>query len=195
MENPGSLYNPNQADYLYADNRARRVGDIVLVNISETTTAEHKANTQADRNSEINFGVENYAVDKIVGSLPFPSPFGLAGLAGGNPAIKAGAENNFKSTANTKRTTDVTATVAARVVRVLPGNVFQVEGAREVRINDETQILVVRGLVRKRDIGPDNAVTSSHLANSRIEIYGQGILADKQKPGWLSRILDNVWPF
>jgi flagellar L-ring protein precursor FlgH len=64
-----------------------------------------------------------------------------------------------------------------------------------VRINNETEILVVRGLLRKRDIGPDNTVESGYLANAQIEVYGQGILADKQKPGWLSRILDNMWPF
>ncbi|MFW5837599.1 MAG: flagellar basal body L-ring protein FlgH [Desulfovibrionaceae bacterium] len=195
MDNPGSLYNPDQSDYLFADNRARRVGDIVLVTVSEVTNAEHKANTKAERNTELNFGVENYAVDRVIGSMPFPNPFGMAGVAGGNPAIKAGAQNNFKGTAETKRESTVTATVAVRVVQVLPGNVFQVEGAREVRVNDETQIMVVRGLVRKRDIGPDNSVSSSYLADARIELYGQGVLADKQRPGWLSRILDNVWPF
>jgi flagellar L-ring protein precursor FlgH len=70
-----------------------------------------------------------------------------------------------------------------------------VEGGREVRVNDETQIVVVRGIIRSRDIGPDNSIASTAMADARIELYGQGVLADKQKPGWLTRILDNMWPF
>lgn len=85
--------------------------------------------------------------------------------------------------------------MATRIVRMLPGRVMQVEGARQIRVNDENQILVVRGLVRQRDIASDNTVPSSNLAQSQIEVYGEGIVADKQKPGWLTRILDNLWPY
>jgi flagellar L-ring protein precursor FlgH len=70
-----------------------------------------------------------------------------------------------------------------------------VEGARRIRVNNETQFLVVRGLIRQRDISSGNTIPSTSLAEAQIEIYGQGVLADKQKPGWLSRILDNVFPF
>jgi flagellar L-ring protein precursor FlgH len=89
----------------------------------------------------------------------------------------------------------LTAIVATRVIRMLPGKVMQVEGARQIRINDETQILVVRGLVRQRDINSTNTVSSSALADARIEVYGQGSLSDKQRAGWMSRFIDNVWPF
>ncbi len=67
--------------------------------------------------------------------------------------------------------------------------------ARETRVNDENQIIVVKGLVRPTDIDPDNSVPSTALADCKIEYYGEGVLADRQKPGWLSRLLDNVWPF
>ncbi|MBU1610573.1 MAG: flagellar basal body L-ring protein FlgH, partial [Proteobacteria bacterium] len=73
--------------------------------------------------------------------------------------------------------------------------VMQVEGARRIRVNNETQILIVRGLVRQRDIAADNTVNSSSLAEADIEVYGEGVLADKQRPGWMTRILDHVWPF
>jgi flagellar L-ring protein precursor FlgH len=70
-----------------------------------------------------------------------------------------------------------------------------VEGARQVRVNDDNQIMVVRGLVRPIDVGPDNSLPSSAMAECQIDIYGTGVLQDRQKPGWLSRILDNVWGF
>jgi flagellar L-ring protein precursor FlgH len=81
------------------------------------------------------------------------------------------------------------------VLNVLPGGVLQVQGARAVRVNEETQYMVVSGLVRMQDVGPDNSVESTMLADSRIEYFGEGVLADKQKQGWLTRLMDNVWPF
>ena len=53
----------------------------------------------------------------------------------------------------------------------------------------------VRGLVRQRDIAANNTVNSSSLAEAQIEVYGEGVLADKQRPGWMTRILDHIWPF
>ena len=56
-------------------------------------------------------------------------------------------------------------------------------------------LLLVQGVARDRDIDADNTIMSTSLAEARIELYGEGVLADKQRPGWLARILDNVWPF
>ena len=110
-------------------------------------------------------------------------------------SVEASSTSKFSSTGETKRENTVTATLAARVVSVLPGGVMQIEGAREVKVNNENQILVVRGLIRAKDVQPDNSIESSSIADAHIEYYGQGVLGDKQKPGWLTRLLDNVWPF
>jgi flagellar L-ring protein precursor FlgH len=109
--------------------------------------------------------------------------------------VKSSSASSHKATGETKQESTLTATVATRVIRLLPGKVMQVEGARQIRINAETQILVVRGLVRQRDIDSKNTVPSTSLADARIEVYGQGELSDKQRSGWLSRLLNNVWPF
>ena len=85
--------------------------------------------------------------------------------------------------------------VAARVTRVLGNGLMEVVGARETRVNGETQIVLVQGVVRDRDIDADNTIRSTNMAEARIELYGEGILAEKQRPGWLTRILENVWQF
>jgi flagellar L-ring protein precursor FlgH len=112
-----------------------------------------------------------------------------------SPGVGTSSASDLKSTGETKQESTLTATVATRVIRMLPGKVMQVEGARQIRINDETQILVVRGLVRQRDINSANTVPSTALADARIEVYGQGSLSDKQRAGWMSRLIDNIWPF
>ncbi len=185
--NPGSLFKPSQADYLFADNRATRVGDIVLVNIVEMSEAISESETTADRSSSLDFGVNSF-----FGQDQF---MGLPGEIGDTPLVKAGSTNEFEGEGETSLQTQVTATVAARVVRVLPNGLMQVRGVREVRVNGENQIIAVSGLIRARDIGPENAISSNQLADAKIEYYGQGILADTQRPGWMTRMLNNVWPF
>lgn len=193
-QNPGSLFNPSSAELLFADNRARRVGDIVLVQIVENSQARNKASTDASRDSGIGLGIEhmidNRLLDKALGTM------GISGENyGSTPLVRATSSSAFKGDGETKRESAISATVGARVVRVLQGGVLQVEGAREIRVNNETQIIVVRGLVRSTDINPDNTIPSTHMADATVEFYGMGVLADKQRPGWLTRLLENVWPF
>ncbi|MFW5733490.1 MAG: flagellar basal body L-ring protein FlgH [Oceanidesulfovibrio sp.] len=196
-ENPGSLFNPSNAGYLFEDNRARRVGDIVLVNVVENSTSELTAETNTEKESTMNMGVQSAFLRKTmgVGELLGVDPLNMKGDVGESPIVQFRNNSEFESDGDTSRTANVSATVGARVIKVLPGGLMQVEGGREVRINEETQILVVRGLVRPRDIGPDNSVLSTQLADAFIEYYGKGVISDKQKPGWLTRIIDNVWPF
>jgi flagellar L-ring protein precursor FlgH len=64
-----------------------------------------------------------------------------------------------------------------------------------MKVNDETQYIIVSGIIRPEDIDSSNRIKSTYLADSRIEYSGRGVLADKQKAGWASRIIDNLWPF
>ena len=188
-ESPGSLYQPSKANYLFADNRASRVGDIVLVKIKEQSSAESTVTTEADRETNTNLGVGSFLGKEKFNFL------GAVGEVGQSPIFQANSNTGFAGDGETSRESTVQATVAARVVRTLPNGLLQVEGGRKVRVNGENQIVVVRGLIRSRDIGPENTISSDYLADAHIEYYGKGILADKQRPGWLTRILDNVWPF
>jgi len=196
--NPGSLYNAGNADFLFSDNRARRVGDIVMVNIVETSKAKSEANTDTERTSSMNIGVAHFFKNQSAGIDPIATGSTLgnaSGPVGTDLLVDTSTSTKFKGKGKTDRKNDVKASIGSRVVKLLPGGLLQVEGAREVRVNDETQIMVIKGLVRPRDIGPDNSVDSTRLANSSIEYYGKGVLADKQKAGWVMRLLDNIWPF
>lgn len=197
VRNPGSLFSAGSADYLFSDNRARRVGDIVSIKIVETSNAKTQANTDTQRDSTMQIGVTSFFNEKQVGLNPLSggSVGNITGTVGPGMALDSTLSNKLKGKGTTDRKNEVKAIIGSRVVKVLPGGLLQVEGAREVRVNEETQIMVIKGLVRPRDIGPDNSVESSKLANSNIEYYGKGVLADKQKSGWLMRLMENVWPF
>jgi flagellar L-ring protein precursor FlgH len=187
-DNPGSLFDPDGATMLFADARARRVGDIVLINVTESTLAKNKATTTADKQSSIDLQASAYlGKDKL--------PLIPGATVGADSLVNAGSLNNFEGDGETKRESTISTTVAARVTRVMGGGLMEVLGARETRVNGETQIVMVQGVIRDRDIDADNTISSTNMAEARIELYGEGILAEKQRPGWLARILDNVWPF
>jgi len=188
-ENPGSLFSEAKSHYLFDDNRARKVGDIVLVKIVETSKSKSKVDTTAERESTNSIGVSAFFGKGRVGLGPF------RGSVGSDPMLGTTTVTEHEATGETKRENYVTATMGARITQVLPNGVMQVQGAREIKVNDETQYMVVTGLIRQRDIDTDNSILSTQMADSRIDYYGKGVLADKQKSGWLTRLLDTIWPF
>ena len=191
--NPGSLFAASEADTLFEDSRARRVGDIVLVKLVENTKAQNKAETSSSKKSSNDYQVTNMFNRGHAGFIPF-MPIGPQPSVG-IPILDTESASGINSTGKTKRENYVTTSLATRVLRVLPGGLMEIEGAREIRVNEETEYMVVRGMVRTKDVSADNSVLSTQLADASIEYYGRGVLADKQKPGWFTRLMDNVWPF
>ena len=191
--NPGSLFAASETDTLFADSRARRVGDIVVVKLVENTKAQNKAETSSNKKSSNNYQVADMFNRGHAGFIPF-MPIGPQPSVG-LPILDTDSASGINSTGKTKRENYVTTSLATRVLRVLPGGLMEIEGAREIRVNEETEYMVVRGMIRSKDVSADNSVLSTQIADASIEYYGKGVLADKQKPGWFSRLMDNVWPF
>ncbi len=182
--NPGSLFQASNMTDLYADSRARRVGDVVIINIVENNTASNSADTTTDKSTSRDLGISS-----LFGQTAIP----LLGPVG-ESMVGYNASNDFTGSGSTSRSNTITATVAARVVKVMSDGLLHVEGIRETRVNSEKQYIVVRGLVRSRDINPDNTLLSTHLADAQIEYYGSGIINDSQKPSWLARLVDSISP-
>ena len=191
--NPGSLFAASEADTLFEDSRARRVGDIVVVKLVANTKAQNKAETSSNKKSSNDYQVAAMFNRGHAGFIPF-MPIGPQPSVG-LPVLDTDSSSGINSTGKTKRENYVTTSLATRVLRVLPGGLMEIEGAREIRVNEETEYMVVRGMIRSKDVSADNSVLSTQIADASIEYYGKGVLADKQKPGWFSRLMDNIWPF
>jgi len=201
-KNPGSLFNDAEADQLFGDGRARRVGDLVVVKIVEQTAAKTKADTTAKKNSNNNYGIGAFfgasevpLVPVVNANLPGVSSARIDPTYSKMLALDTRSTSNLNGTGETKRENNVKTSMAARVIRVLPGGLLQIEGARETRVNEETEYMVLTGVIRARDVAADNSVMSTQIADASISYYGKGVLADKQKPGWFTRLMDNIWPF
>lgn len=173
---------------MFINQKARRIGDIVTIKIVETASATNQASTATDRKNDMSigltslFGFEN----RYTPTSSFFNPF--SSLAGGY-------DSEFEGTGATKRSGALEAFITARIVQQLPNGNMIIEGNREVRVNNENQIITLTGMVRPRDISSENIILSTYIADARIAYSGSGIVNDRQKPGWLTRILDVIWPF
>lgn len=181
----GSLYFETGTNSdLYSDFKARRINDIVTIRVEETTTAENTADSQTNRKSTTAMGVPNFlGVEGHNPSIPF------------DKLITANTDMAFKGDGTTKRTGVVSAYLSARVKDVLPNGDMVIEGIKEIKVNNERQLLMLFGVVRAKDIGPNNVVSSTVIANMLVQIDGKGILSDNLKPGWLYRAITKIWPF
>ena len=173
---------------LFADQKARTVGDIVTIKIAESSAATNKASTGTDRSSSLSASVDAFfnAEKRFPADQPFFNPFSK---------VAGGVESEFEGTGTTKRSGDLNAYITALVTRVLPNGNLVVTGSREVLINNENQIIQLTGVVRPRDINAGNQVLSTYVADARISYSGTGVINDRQKPGWLTNVLMTVWPF
>jgi len=174
----------------FQDLRAHKVGDLITVNIVETSQANKKATTKTGRESSINAGISN-----LMGWEGKISKIGVPAEFNNEVMLKASMENDFDGSGETTRNESMTASITARVLEVTPnGNLF-IKGSRKVKVNNEAQYITLTGLVRPADVSPDNTVLSSYIAEAAIEYTGSGPVSDKQRPGWLMRAVDFVWPF
>jgi len=168
---------------LLPDLRARHVNDLVTVRVVESISALGSADSSLDKNSNASasltslFGLES----KYPGWL---DPTSLAALA---------SKTTFSGGGSTTRTGELSATLSARVVEVLPNGDLALEGVREVDINGDIQILVLSGVVRTADIGPGNVVPSTAVGQMRIRYFGRGLIKDNLKPGWVVRVLNKIF--
>jgi flagellar L-ring protein precursor FlgH len=187
----GSLWSEVGCVELYPDRRARRGGDIVTVRIVEDPEAEVSANTKTSRSSSID------AQLKFLGYMKALSEKNsrLAQNPGTDDLIKAGLGSSFDGKGSSDRDGHVKAYISAVVVNVLPNGNLYINGKREIKVNNETQYITLSGIIRPEDISPSNEIPSTYVADARITYSGIGPVADKQKPGWLGRIIDHVWPF
>ncbi|MCX7733970.1 MAG: flagellar basal body L-ring protein FlgH [bacterium] len=176
------FYDNSPLSNMYADMKAKRVGDIVIVRVVENVVATNDQRKEASRRSKMKYD--------IGGSLSKTK--GLEELSIG---AGAGGENDFSAKGVQKSKNEFIASVAARVVKILPSGNLVIEGEKYIKHNSELQKLYVRGIVRPEDIMHDNSVLSTAIANARIEYISEGDFATKSKQGWLQKILDFISPF
>lgn len=161
----GSLFplNGGPLTDLAADSKARRLNDIVVIRIVENTLAQASGSVAAQRAYAANSAITGVG-GQTVGYL--------------NPLIDLNSNTNLKGAGTANSQSQLLTSVAGRVVAVLPNGYLVVEVEHQVSFNQQSQTLILRGLVRPIDIGSDNSVISTALSDLEIELKGKGVVSD-----------------
>ncbi|MGO9893841.1 MAG: flagellar basal body L-ring protein FlgH [Bryobacteraceae bacterium] len=165
------------------DVRASQVDDVLTIVVAEQASAVATGATQTKRVSSTANSVTALAgVKSATGAL--------ANLA------NSSGDTELNGQGTTSRTTTITTTLTARVVRVLPNGALVIEAARDLSINSERQTIAVRGVVRPADIDTTNSVQSTRVAQLEVRINGKGVVGDAiRRPNILYRLLLGLLPF
>ncbi len=173
---PASLYSEQRGLSLFADTRAREVGDIISVVLVEATSAAKSADTAVSRGTEV--GVEAPTL--------FGQPFNFGADKRYDLSQSIGASSTFSGDGASNQSNRLTGTIAVQVARVLPNGNLMVQGEKWIALNQGDEFIQLRGIVRPEDISPTNTIASTQVADARISYGGTGILDEANKPGWLN---------
>lgn len=177
----GSLFNKAMANSLYSDVKARRVGDIITVQLSENTNASKSAGTSTSKESTVD-------VNPIIG-------LGGNVINIGKESIQLGvdASNDFSGDAQANQSNSLSGNISVTVVEVLPNQNLIIRGEKWLTLNNGDEYIRLTGVIRPADISPANQIQSTKIANARIQYSGKGSFSQSQEKGWLSEFFSSTW--
>ncbi|MBF6617800.1 MAG: flagellar basal body L-ring protein FlgH [Candidimonas sp.] len=180
----GAIFQPTAyGNYpLFEDRRPRNVGDIVTVVIQEKTNAAKNVQTTTDRSGSAGFGV-GLAPAILPTDLGAKQNFDISGSNASEGKGSTRADNTFSGTLTTT------------VIGVLPNGNLQIAGDKQIAINRGSEHIRFSGVVDPRSITGSNTVSSTQVADARIEFRSKGTMDEVQTMGWLQRFFLNISPF
>ncbi|MCW8903121.1 flagellar basal body L-ring protein FlgH [Sedimenticola sp.] len=193
-EGNGAIYQAGYEQSWFEDMRARRVGDMLTIELAEKTDAKKSATTEvskANSNSVTN--------PTLLGSTPQFNAPGLLPLAsnrGNNLGFSLESEHDFSGEGDSEQNNELTGNITVTVIEVLPNGYLVVRGEKRIGINQGNEYVKVSGIVRPADIDATNTVLSTRLADPTIVYVGDGAVADSNVMGWLGRFfISALMPF
>ncbi len=180
----GGLYRANASMNLFMDLRARAVGDILTILLVERTDASKDSSASTTKATDINTGMP------IIAGRPVTAN----GTEILNAEIQGGT--SFSGEADATQSNRLDGSVTVTVAERLPNGNLMVRGEKWITLNQGEEFIRFSGIVRPVDIGPDNSIPSTKVADAKITYSGRGTLADSSEPGWLAKFFNSPWfPF
>ncbi|MFN3676530.1 MAG: flagellar basal body L-ring protein FlgH [Sphingomonas pseudosanguinis] len=165
---------------LYEGWRARRVGDPLTIVLVERTAASKSANSKLGSKGDLGI---NPPTTGPLGSLLKSTDIGMGG------------SRNFNGSGAADQSNSLSGEISVTVAQVFANGTMLVQGQKRVTLNRGDEFIQIKGLVRMADIGIDNRVPSTRVADAQIAYTGKGDVARASRQGWLSRFFQAVSPF
>ena len=194
VEATGSIYQAANGLDLFADPRARHVGDVLTIHLVESTNASKSASTNTAKKTDVQIADPLLFGTSVVWNAPQRAPF--ANKQNLNLSATLNSNQEFKGDAGSSQKNSLTGDISVTVAEVLSNGNLVVRGEKQIGINQGSEQVQLSGIVRPQDIQSDNSVVSTQVADARISYGGKGALADANQHGWLTRFfLSPWWPF
>ena len=180
----GSLFMAARYRPAFEDARARMPGDSLTIQITEKVSASQSSSANLNRTGSVSGAVT--AIPGIVAKeLMRDRNFNLGGESG----------NEFAGKGDNANTNDFSGVITVTVQEVLPNGHLLVAGEKQIGINSNVDVMRFSGTVDPHHIRPGNTISSTQVANARIESRGRGAVDEALSIGWLGRFFLNVFPF
>jgi flagellar L-ring protein FlgH len=176
----GGIYQAATYRPLFEDIRARQVGDVLTVQLVEKTSASRKSSSSTNRDGSTSVSIGDML------KLPLKS------LQGMNFDGKSAGK--FDGKGETASDILLTGSITVTVIEVLPNGNLSVAGEKQIGVNRNVERLKLAGVVHPASIVAGNVVSSTQVADARIEVSGSGILNETQTMGWAQRVFMSIWP-
>lgn len=179
----GAIYQAGTSMDLYSDGRAHRIGDIITVVLTERTQSKKSSSTSVEKDNNVSIGA--------------PTVLGRELSVLGNPlSASMQSGSSFDGEGSSDMSNSLSGNITVTVHQVLPNGTMLVRGEKWLTLNQGDEYIRISGLVRRQDIGPNNSVESTRLADARISYSGTGAAHDANVMGWMSRFfISPLWPF
>ena len=190
----GAIYQGGYDIALFEDLKAHRIGDILTIRLSESNQAA-KSNNNAVHKS----GASKLKNPTILGAKPeflLPGVLPLSAVAENSLETDLASTNDYSGKADSKQSNSLNGSITVTVADVLPNGNLLVRGEKRLNLNQGNEYIKISGMVRAVDIGTDNSVLSTKIADATIVYSGDGANADSSKIGWLGRFfMSAAFPF
>ncbi len=161
---------------LATDYKARHAGDLVMIRIVEQTLATASGSVNGQRSFAASSGITALA--------------GKINTAGVQQLFSPTSSSALKGAGTADSQSQLQANLAGRVVAVMPNGNMVIEAERVVSFNQQTQTVVLRGLIRPGDLASDNSVLSTSISDLELELKGKGVVTDAtRQPNLFMRLL------
>lgn len=177
----GAIYQAGQEMALFADLKARRVGDVLTIVLNESTNASKSATTKTSKSSAV--------------ADTGPALFGKSILTKGVPILDTtlSGSNSFDGEGSSSQGNSLAGSLTVTVIDVQANGNLVVQGDKSLKLNQGDEFIHISGVIRPADIATNNTVTSDKLANAHISYSGKGVIDNSNRMGWLSRFFNSVF--
>ena len=170
--NAESLWQDNRRSSLFQDVKAKGIGDILTIIISESSNSTRSSSANNSKSADFDVSAGNGSLMKWL------------------TAHGASQEDSFKASGNISNTNRFTANITVQVIGVQPNGNLLVAGSQSIKQNKDLQTITITGEIRPEDISSNNTILSTYVANADIVISGKGPLMRKQRQGILTQVLN-----